>query len=115
MRTTLHETLGVLAALPGVRAALAATESDGVPVASVAAVDVDADALAAFATALFQRTRLANVSAGYGATRHLVLDAERGRLFVATDGDLAMILLAEPEAAAGLLRVALQRALKEVA
>jgi predicted regulator of Ras-like GTPase activity (Roadblock/LC7/MglB family) len=115
MRTTLHETLGGLAALPGVRAALAATESDGVPVASVAAVDVDADALAAFATALFQRTRLANIAAGYGATRHLVLDAEGGRLFVAIDGDLAMILLAEPEAAAGLLRVALQRALKEVA
>ena len=115
MRTTLHETLGGLAALPGVRAALLATESDGVPVASVAAVDVDADALAAFATALFQRTRLANVSAGYGATRQLVLDAERGRLFVAIDGDLAIILLAEPGAAAGLLRVALQRALKEVA
>jgi predicted regulator of Ras-like GTPase activity (Roadblock/LC7/MglB family) len=115
MRTTLHETLGGLAALPGVRAALAATESDGVPVASVAAVDVDADALAAFATALFQRTRLANIAAGYGATRHLVLDAEGGRLFVAIDGDLAMILLAEPEAAAGLLRVVLQRALKEVA
>ena len=114
MRTTLHATLGGLAALPGVRAALAATESDGVPVASVAAVDVDADALAAFATALFQRTRLANVSAGYGVTRHLVLDAERGRLFVALDGDLAIVLLAEPEAAAGLLRVALQRALKEV-
>jgi predicted regulator of Ras-like GTPase activity (Roadblock/LC7/MglB family) len=115
MKATLQQTLGGLAALPGVRAALAATERDGVPVASVAAVGVDADALAAFATALFQRTRQANMSAGYGATRHLVLDAERGRLFIAIDGDLAMILLAEPDAAAGLLRVALQRALREVA
>jgi len=115
MRTTLQETLGGLAALPGVRAALAATERDGLPVASVAAIDVDADALAAFATALFRRTRMANVSAGYGATRHLVLDAERGRLFVALEGDLAIILLAEPGAAAGLLRVELQRALKAVA
>ena len=113
--TALQETLGSLAALPGVRAALAATERDGLPVASVAAIDVDADALAAFATALFQRTRKANVAAGYGATRHLVLDAEGGRLFVALEGDLAIVLLAEPEAAAGLLRVALQRALKEVA
>ena len=115
MKTTLQETLGELAALPGVRAALAATEREGLPVESVAAIDVDADALAAFATALFQRTRMANVSAGYGATRHLVLDAEHGRLFVALEGDLAIVLLAEPEAGAGLLRVALQRALKAVA
>ena len=115
MMTALQQTLGSLAALPGVRAALAATESDGLPVASVTAFDVDADALAAFATALFQRTRMANVSAGYGETRHLVLDAERGRLFVALDGDLAIVVLAEPDAAAGLLRVALQRALKAVA
>ena len=115
MTTTLQETLGTLAALPGVRAALAATEDDGLPIASVAAVDVDADALAAFATALFQRTRRANVAAGYGETHHLVLDAERGRLFVAREGDVAIIVLAEPDAAAGLLRVALQRALKAVA
>ena len=33
--SALQETLGILAALPGVRAALAATESDGLPVASV--------------------------------------------------------------------------------
>jgi len=115
MTATLRETLGILAALPGVRAALAATESDGLPVATVAAIDVDADALAAFATALSQRTRLANVAAGYGETRHLSLDAEHGRLFVATSGDIALVILAEPDAGAGLLRVALQRALRSFA
>ena len=115
MSATLQQALGTLAALPGVRAALAATESDGLAAASVAAVDVDADALAAFGTALFQRTRLANVAAGYGETRQLSLDAEHGRLFVAASGDVALVLLAEPEAAAGLLRVALLRALKAVA
>ena len=115
MTAALQTALGDLAVLPGVRAALAATESDGLPVATVAAVDVDADALAAFATALFHRTRLANAAAGYGETRHLSLDAERGRLFVAATGDLALVLLAEPDASAGLLRVALQRALRTVA
>ena len=115
MTTDLRETLGSLAALPGVRAALAAAEGDGLPVASVAAVDVDADALAAFATALFHRTRQANVAAGYGATRHLVLDAEHGRLFVALEGDLAIVVLAEPDASAGLLRVAVQRAMRALA
>jgi predicted regulator of Ras-like GTPase activity (Roadblock/LC7/MglB family) len=115
MSLRLQQTLGSLAALPGVRAALAATASDGLPAATVAAVDVDADALAAFATALFQRTRLANTAAGYGDTHHLALDAERGRLFVAMQDDLAIIILAEPDAAVGLLRVALQRAVGEIA
>ena len=115
MSAHLAQTLGTLAALPGVRAAVAATRSDGMAAATVAVADVDADALAAFATALFDRTRLANEAAGYGETNHLSLDAEHGRLFVATSGDLALILLAEPDAAAGLLRVSLQRALKAVA
>lgn len=115
MSAPIQEALGVLASLPGVRAAVAAAEPDGVPVATVAAVDVDADALAAFATALFNRTRLANEAAGYGETRHLALDAEFGRLFVTTSPDVALIVLAEPEAAAGLLRVAMQRAMKAVA
>jgi predicted regulator of Ras-like GTPase activity (Roadblock/LC7/MglB family) len=114
MSASLSETLGTLATLPGVRAAVAATRSDGMAAATVAAVDVDADALAAFATALFDRTQLANEAAGYGDTRHLSLDAEHGRLFVATAGEVAIILLAEPDAAAGLLRVSMQRALKAV-
>ena len=114
MNGALQETLGGLAALPGVRAVVAASEQDGLPIASICAVDVDADALAAFATALFRRTRLANGAAGYGSTRHLVLDAERGRLFVALEGDLAIVLLSEPDTAVGLLRVALQRALRSV-
>ena len=115
MIAPLQETLGTLAALPGVRAALAATVSDGLPAATVAAVDVDADALAAFATALFHRTRLANSAAGYGETTHVSLDAEHGRLFVAANSDIAFVLLAEPDAGAGLLRVALQRALRSIA
>jgi len=110
----LRETLGVLAAMPGVRAALAATTSDGLPAATVAAIDVDADALAAFATAVLTRTRRANASAGYGDTRHLSLDAEHGRLFVATEGELALVVLAERDVAAGLVRVALQRALRNI-
>jgi predicted regulator of Ras-like GTPase activity (Roadblock/LC7/MglB family) len=47
--------------------------------------------------------------------RHWSLDAEHGRLFVAATGDVAFVLLADPDASAGLLRVALQRALRTVA
>ena len=52
---------------------------------------------------------------GGGETRHLALDAEFGRLFVTTSGEVALIVLADPDAAAGLLRVAMQRAMKAVA
>ena len=85
---------------------------DGLAAAAVAAFDVDVDALAAFATALFNRTRLANIAAGYGETHQLVLDAANGRLIVAARGELALVVLADRDAGAGLIRVALQRAVK---
>lgn len=115
MTTSLRETLGTVAALPGVRAAVAAAMPDGVAAEAVAAVQVDVDALAAFATALFERTRRANAAAGYGDTTQIVLDAEHGRLFVAARGELALIVLADADAGAGLIRVSLQRALGAVA
>ena len=114
MTAAILDSLGALASMPGVRAAVAATQSDGLPAATVAAVGVDADALAAFATALFQRTRRANEAAGYGETLNLALDAEHGRVFIAASGDLALVLLADRDSGAGLLRVAMQRALRSV-
>ena len=115
MSDRLHETLGTLARAPGVRAALVAGERDGLAAAAVAAVDVDTDALAAFAMALFRRARLANAAAGYGATHRIVLDAEAGRLFVASSGELSLVVLADRDAGAGMIRVAMQRAAGEIA
>lgn len=107
--------LEALARLPGVRAAVLTSEQDGLTAASVAAVDVDVDALSAFGMALSRRTRLANEAAGFGPTRFLTLEAERGRLFVASGEEMAVVALAEPDAGTGLLRVALQRAIRELA
>jgi predicted regulator of Ras-like GTPase activity (Roadblock/LC7/MglB family) len=107
---TLHRSLRELSRLAGVRAVLATTEHDGLPAASVASVDIDAEALAAFAMALFRRVRLANEAAGYGATRTLVLDASGGRLFVSAGPSLAIVVLTDRDAGAGLVRVAMQRA-----
>ena len=93
--------LGELAHVRGVRAAVLASESDGMAAASVASVGVAEDALAAFAMALFRRARMANAAAGYGATRFLALDAAHGRLYVAACGDLGSI---EREEACGASR-----------
>jgi predicted regulator of Ras-like GTPase activity (Roadblock/LC7/MglB family) len=103
--------LGELARVRGVRAALMASESDGLAAASVAAVGVAEDALAAFAMALLRRARMANAAAGYGDTQFLALDASRGRLYVAARGDLGVVVLGEPDANTGLIRVLMQRAL----
>jgi predicted regulator of Ras-like GTPase activity (Roadblock/LC7/MglB family) len=103
-----------LARLRGVRSALLATERDGLAAAGVSAVGVDEDALAAFAMALLRRARLANRAAGYGETRFLALDAERGRLFVAAGADVALVVLGDSTMATGQLRVAMQRALGAV-
>jgi predicted regulator of Ras-like GTPase activity (Roadblock/LC7/MglB family) len=99
-----------VAALPGVRAALIASEREGVAVESVAAYGIDNDALAAFATALFHRTRLANNAAGFGDTRQLALDATGGRLLVWGRNDVTLVVLADREAGVGLIRVAMQHA-----
>jgi predicted regulator of Ras-like GTPase activity (Roadblock/LC7/MglB family) len=103
--------LAGLARMRGVRSALLTTEHDGLPAAGVSIVGVDEDALAAFAMALLRRARLANGVAGYGDTHFLALDAERGRLFVAAGRDVAVVVLGEPGANTGQVRVAMQRAL----
>lgn len=106
-----RDALGALARMRGVRAALLTTEHDGLAAAGVSVVGVDEDALAAFAMALLRRARLANGVAGYGETHFLALDAERGRLFVAAGREVAVVVLGEPSANTGQVRVAMQRAL----
>lgn len=114
MSATLQALLSEVARIRGVRAAVLASERDGLAAASVAAVGIDIDALAAFGMAIFRRARLANEAAGYGATHFVVLDAERGRLFVAAAPELSVVVLAEREAGAGLIRVAMQRAARAI-
>jgi predicted regulator of Ras-like GTPase activity (Roadblock/LC7/MglB family) len=98
-----------------VRAAVIASERDGVAVESIAQIGVAAEALAAFATSLHRRTRMASTAAGYGAVRFIALEAERARLCAAAHGDLVLVVLAEPDAPTGLMRVAMQRALGAIA
>jgi predicted regulator of Ras-like GTPase activity (Roadblock/LC7/MglB family) len=101
-----------IARIRGVRAALLTSESDGLPAVAVSVVGVDEEALAAFAMALLHRSRLANEAAGYGDTRFVALDAEQGRLFVASHaGDVALVVIAGSAANAGMIRMSMQRAL----
>lgn len=111
MTATMQQALNELARLPGVRAAVLATEDDGLSAAAVAAFDVDSDALAAFATSLLRRTRLATGAAGYGSAEFLTLDATGGRVLIAAGVGTAVVVLADRDGSAGLARVAMRGAL----
>jgi predicted regulator of Ras-like GTPase activity (Roadblock/LC7/MglB family) len=107
----LSAALGPVARVRGVRAALIASERDGVAVKTIAQIGVATDALAAFATSLHRRTRMASTAAGYGAVRFIALEAEKARLCAAAQDDLVLVVLADRDAPTGLVRVAMQRAL----
>jgi predicted regulator of Ras-like GTPase activity (Roadblock/LC7/MglB family) len=113
--TATTEALGALSRLPGVRCALVASERDGLAVESVSHVDVDVDALAAFATSLYRRARQTAGAAGFGDARVVSLEAADGRVVAAARGDLLVIAMAERNTHPGLLRVTLQRTLAALA
>ncbi len=98
----------------GVRCALLTSLGDALPIAASAHVDVDIDALSAFATAIFRHSCQAGEASGYGACHRFVLDASGGRLAAAGRADLLVVVLAERDTHPGLLRVSLQRALEEI-
>jgi predicted regulator of Ras-like GTPase activity (Roadblock/LC7/MglB family) len=107
--------LASLARLRGVRAALLTALADALPIESRAHVDVDRDALAAFATDLYRRATQSAAVADVGAVRVVALEAAAGRLFAAARDGLLLVVLAERETNPGLLRLALRRALEGLA
>ncbi len=107
--------LAALARLRGVRAVLLTALADALPIESSAHVDVDRDALAAFATDLYRRATQSAGVAGAGDVRVVSLDAEEGRLVASARDGLLLVLMAERETNPGLLRLALRRALEGLA
>lgn len=101
-----------LARLRGVRGVLVTSMDDALPIEWCAHVDVDVDALAAFATALLRRARLVARAAGGGAVRLVSLEARGGRLLGAARDAQLVVVLGERESHPGLLRVGLLRALE---
>ena len=84
-------------------------------IASSSHVDVDVDALAAFATALCRRAHQAAAVGALGAVRVVALEAAAGRLLAAARGRLLLVVLAERDTSPGMIRLALTRALEGLA
>jgi len=107
--------LSALARIRGVRAVLLTSLDDALTIASSSHVDVDVDALAAFATALCRRAHQAAAVGALGAVRVVALEAAAGRLLAAARGRLLLVVLAERDTSPGMIRLALTRALEGLA
>ncbi|MEJ2677926.1 MAG: hypothetical protein P8174_02495 [Gemmatimonadota bacterium] len=104
-----------LSHIPGVRGAMVVDVQAGVPVTAELATGVQGPAIAAFASALFRRSAQAIRSAGYGALATVQLQAGGGDVVVVGNDVLLVVVLAEPDAQLGLIRVQAQNVAEELA
>ena len=99
----------------GVRASLIVSESDGLIIDATLRFGQDGDRVAALAASLYRKARLSAGAAWLGAVAFLQLDAERGRICVAGGrGDLIIVVVAEPAANVGLIRVEMLKAMERL-
>ena len=99
----------------GVRASLIVSENDGLVVDSSLRFDQDGDRVAALAASMYRKARLSAEAAQLGAVAFLQLDAERGRVCAVGGGsDLVIVVVADPAANVGLIRVELFKALESL-
>jgi len=104
MKELLRQTLAQLREVPGVRAAFFVDAEAGLPVAIDAVGEVDARRVAALAAALRGRLARAAVGAGFGAVSVVEVEGGGGRLLVGGDGELLVVVVADPVAATEVLR-----------
>ena len=106
--------LEALARHRGVVGALVVSEHDGIVVDAHVHTGVRAPIVAALAASLYRKARLSAEAAGLGCASYVELAASHGRLCMAGRDDTVLVIIAEPHASAGLLRVAMLRALEAV-
>ena len=100
----------------GVRASLIVSEQDGLIIESSLRFGQDGDRVAALAASMYRKARLSAAAACLGAVAFLQLDSERGRMCaVGGRSDFVIVVIAEPGANVGLIRVELFKALEMLA
>lgn len=94
----------------GVRAALLASEQDGIVIDSNLQIGQQGDRVAALAASLYRKARMSSTAAGLGAVSFLQLEAPHGRVCAAGAGDLVLVVVAASTVNIGLIRVEMLRA-----
>jgi predicted regulator of Ras-like GTPase activity (Roadblock/LC7/MglB family) len=98
----------------GVRAALLASEQDGIVIDSSLQIGQSGDRVAALAASLYRKARLSARAAHLGAVSFMQLEAPNGRVCAAGAGSLVLIVIAHATANVGLIRVEMLRAAAEL-
>jgi len=112
MTSSLRDAVDRLSRQRGVRASLIVSQIDGLVVDSSLRFGEDGERVAALAASIYRKARLSAGAAHLGAVSFLQLDADRGRLCAVGRDDLVLVVVAEPSANVGLIRVELFKALE---
>lgn len=99
----------------GTRASLVVSAADGIAIDSNLHFGQDPTAVAALAASLYRKARLSAEAAGLGTTGFMHLEAEAGRLCLLGGDEILLVVVAEPEANVGLIRVEMRRAAEALA
>lgn len=91
-----------------VRACLV-VDADGIAVDSTLQFGQDGNRVAALAASLYRKARRSADAAGLGATGFMQLEAEGGRLCLLGGQTLLLVVVAEPTANVGLIRMEMRR------
>ncbi|HEX7120153.1 MAG TPA: roadblock/LC7 domain-containing protein [Longimicrobiales bacterium] len=105
MNDRFAQALERLSRLPGVRGALLVDAEAGLPVLADLADEMAGPAAAALAASAYRRTHRAVDGVGLGTIEALQLDAAEGHVLVAGAGELLVVVIAEPDAQLGRVRV----------
>jgi predicted regulator of Ras-like GTPase activity (Roadblock/LC7/MglB family) len=115
MNTDFTAVLESLTRQRGVRASLVVSANDGITVDSNLQIGQDGSRVAALAASLYRKARRSAQAAGLGMTGFMHLDAESGRLCIIGGDEIVLVVVAEPDANVGLIRVEMLRAAEALA
>lgn len=99
----------------GVRATLVVSATDGIPIDSTLQFGQEGGRFAALAASLYRKARQSALTAGFGATGFMQLEAERGRLCLLGGDELLLVAVADADANVGLIRIEMLRAAEALA
>lgn len=99
----------------GVRASLIVSATDGIAIDSNLHFGQDGSGVAALAASLYRKARQAAKASGFGGTGFMHLEAESGRLCLLGGDEIVLVVVAEPDANVGLIRVEMLKAAEALA
>lgn len=107
--------LDALTRLRGVRASLVVAADDGIAIDSNLQIGQDGSRVAALAASLYRKARKSASAAGFGGTGFMQLEAEGGRLCLLGGDEVVLVVVAQPDANVGLIRVEMLKAAESLA